>query len=48
MGTRRDYARGVFCWVDLTTSDTDAATISSMTARRGGSHTSRWSRQTTR
>ena len=46
MGTRRDYARGVFCWVDLTTSDTDAA--SSMTARRGGSHTSRWSRQTTR
>ena len=25
MGTRRDYARGVFCWVGLTTSDTDAA-----------------------
>ena len=25
MGTRRGYVRGVFCWVDLTTSDTDVA-----------------------
>ena len=25
MGTRSEYGRGVFCWIDLATSDTDAA-----------------------